>query len=178
MCSSCPMACHKSGADRCGADRGRPCAADPGRCTACATGARAESCREADGRCASATDPGGACCRERSSATLVRASGDSTGGRAQIEQIVDVPVPQIWEQSVEVIKVILQEQCQRMRFFFLLTACGEGAVGGTFHTCCPTANSHTPGLILSASDGMFVVSHFREQTTIMTAHSASVSFAK
>ena len=84
----------------------------------------------------------------RSSATLVQASGDSTGGRAQIEQIVDVPVPQIWEQSVEVIKVILQEQCQKMRFF-LLTACGEGAVGGTFHTCCPTANSH--------SDGMFVV---------------------
>ena len=44
----------------------------------------------------------------RSSATLVRASGDSTGGRAQIEQIVDAPVPQIWEQSVEVIRVILQ----------------------------------------------------------------------
>ena len=104
----------------------------------------------------------------RSSATLVQASGDSTGGRAQIEQIVDVPVPQIWEQSVEVITVILQEQCQRMRFF-LLTACGEGAVGGTFHTCCPTANSHTPGLILSASDGMFVVYHIREHTTIMTA---------
>ena len=55
----------------------------------------------------------------RSSATLVQASGDSTGGRAQIEQIVDVPVPQIWEQSVEVIKVILQEQCQKMRFFLL-----------------------------------------------------------
>ena len=43
----------------------------------------------------------------RSSATLVQASGDSTGGRAQIEQTVDVPVPQIWEQSVEMIKVIL-----------------------------------------------------------------------
>ena len=28
------------------------------------------------------------------------------------KQIVDVPVPQILEQSVEVIKVILQEQCQ------------------------------------------------------------------
>ena len=39
----------------------------------------------------------------RSSATLVQASGDSTGGRAQIE---------LQEQSVEVIKVILQEQCQ------------------------------------------------------------------
>ena len=48
----------------------------------------------------------------RSSATLVQASGDSTGGRAQIEQFVDVPAPQILEQSVEVIQVILQEQCQ------------------------------------------------------------------
>ena len=28
------------------------------------------------------------------------------------KQIVDVPVPQIQEQIVEVIKVILQEQCQ------------------------------------------------------------------
>ena len=45
----------------------------------------------------------------RSSATLVQASGDSTGGRAQIEQIVDVPVQQILEQSVEVIKVIPEE---------------------------------------------------------------------
>ena len=45
----------------------------------------------------------------RSSATLVQASGDSTGGRAQSEQIVDVPVPQIWEQSVEVTKVIPEE---------------------------------------------------------------------
>ena len=78
------------------------CAADLGRCAACATGARAESCREAGRGCASVTDPGG-------SATLVQASGDSTGGRAQIEHIVDVPVPQILEQSVEVIKVILQE---------------------------------------------------------------------
>ena len=48
----------------------------------------------------------------RSSATLAQASGDSTGGRAQSKQIVNVPVPQIQEQSVEVIKVILQEQCQ------------------------------------------------------------------
>ena len=128
------MACHKSGADRCGADRCRPCAADPGRCAACATGARAESCREADGRSGRKS---WILLLVRSSATLVQAAGDSTGGRAQIEQIVDVPVPQIWEQSVEVIKLILQEQCQRMRFFFLLTACGKGAVGGTFHTCCP-----------------------------------------
>ena len=59
----------------------------------------------------------------RSSATLVQATGDSTGGRAHLcrgdntaEQIVDVP--QIQEQNVEVTKVIPQEQCHRMRFFF------------------------------------------------------------
>ena len=45
----------------------------------------------------------------RSSATLVQASGDSTGGRAHIEPIVDVPVPQILEQNVDVIKVIPEE---------------------------------------------------------------------
>ena len=28
-------------------------------------------------------------------------------------------------------------------------------MGGTFHTCCPTAHPHTPGLILSASDGIW-----------------------
>ena len=57
----------------------------------------------------------------RSSATLVQATGDSTGGRAHIclgdnaaEQIVDLL--QIQEQNVEVIKVVLQEQCQQMRF--------------------------------------------------------------
>ena len=72
-----------------------------------------------------------------------------------VQQIVDVPVPQIPKQIVEVVLVILQEQCQRMRFFFLLTACGKGAVGGTFRTCCPTAHPHTPGLILSASDGIW-----------------------
>ena len=61
----------------------------------------------------------------RPSATLVQATSDSTGGRAHVcrgdntaEQIVNVPVPQIQEQNVEVIKVILQDQCQRMRFFF------------------------------------------------------------
>ena len=61
----------------------------------------------------------------------------------------------ILEHNVEVIKVILQEQCQRMRFFFLLIACGKGAVGGTFRTCCPSANPHTRGLIPSASDGIW-----------------------
>ena len=28
-------------------------------------------------------------------------------------------------------------------------------MGGTFHTCCPTAHPHTRGLILSASDGIW-----------------------
>ena len=108
------MACHKSEADRCGADRGKPCAADLGQCAACATGACAESCREANGGCASATDPGEIVelVAGRSSATLAQASGDSTGGRAQIEQIVDVPEPQSPEQSVKVIKVFLQEHSQ------------------------------------------------------------------
>ena len=45
----------------------------------------------------------------RSSATLIQASGDGTGGRAQIEQIVDVPVQQILDKSGEVIKVIPEE---------------------------------------------------------------------
>ena len=70
----------------------------------------------------------------RSSATLVQATGDSTGGRAHIcrgentaEQIVDVPLPQIQEQNVEVIKVILQEQCQRMRFFFSFESVWRGS---------------------------------------------------
>ena len=44
--------------------------------------------------------------------TCTQASGDSTGGRAHTEEIVDVPVPRIWEQSVEVIKAIQQEVCQ------------------------------------------------------------------
>ena len=84
----------------------------------------------------------------------LRRARDSTGGRAHLyrgdntaEQIV--AVPQIQEHNVEVIKVVLQEQCQQMRFFFgkrvgrelwaareeraapvlvdfFLTACGEG----------------------------------------------------
>ena len=45
----------------------------------------------------------------RSSATLVQASGDSTGGRAHMKQIVGVRVPQIHEQIVDVIKVIPEE---------------------------------------------------------------------
>ena len=54
----------------------------------------------------------------KSSATLGQASGDSTGGRALVgKQIVDGPVPQIQEKIVEVIRVILREQCQRMCLF-------------------------------------------------------------
>ena len=54
----------------------------------------------------------------RSSTTLGQASGDSTGGRAIVgKQIVDGPVPQIQEKIVEVIKVILREQCQRVLSF-------------------------------------------------------------
>ena len=44
--------------------------------------------------------------------TCTQASGDSTGGRAHAEEIVDVPVPRILEKIVEVIKVIQQEWCQ------------------------------------------------------------------
>ena len=96
----------------------------------------------------------------RSAATLVQATGDSTGGLAHIcrgdntaEQIVNVPVPQILEQNVEVIKVILQEQCQRMRFF-LLRACGEGC-GQHRKSVLPHSSPHTRGLILTASDGIW-----------------------
>ena len=83
---------------------------------------------------------------------------------------MDGRVPQIQEKIVEVIKVILREQCQRVLFFSfdsvweqptptreswrILTACGKGAVGCTRRACCPTAHPHTRGLIPSASDGI------------------------
>ena len=58
-------------------------------------------------------------------AELVQATGDSTGGRARVcrgdntaEQMLNVPLPQILEQNVEVIKVVLQDQCHQLRFFF------------------------------------------------------------
>ena len=71
-----------------------------------------------------------------------------------VEQVVDVP--QILEANVEVIKVILQEQCQQMRFFFFLRACGEAAVGSTLRTCVLRQSLlHTRGWILSASDGIW-----------------------
>ena len=112
------------------------------------------------------------CRRSWSSATLGQASGDSTGGRALVgKQIVDGPVPQIQEKIVEVVKVILREQCQRV-LFFLLTACGtahshtrelayfdsvwEGSCGLHAKTvCCPAAHPLKRGLILSASDGIW-----------------------
>ena len=118
-----------------------------------------------------------------------QATGDSTGGRAQIyrgdnttEQIVDVP--QIQEQNVELMKVILQKQCQRMRFYLwqrverelwaarkervlphsphhtrvlaYFESVWEGSCGlHAKSVCCPTAHHHTRGLILSASDGIW-----------------------
>ena len=75
----------------------------------------------------------------RSSATLVQASGDSTGGREQIVQIVDVPVPQIPEQIVEVICRSSVSECV---FFFcqrVERCCGLHAKS----VCCPTGHSHT-----------------------------------
>ena len=51
-----------------------------------------------------------------------------------VEEIVDVRVPQIQEQIVEVIKVILQGAVSA-NAFFLLRACGEGAVGCTGRAC-------------------------------------------
>ena len=63
----------------------------------------------------------------RSSATVVQSSGDNTGGRAHINRIVDVPAPRILEQNVDVIKVILQEQCQLVCFF--LSTALEGDCG-------------------------------------------------
>ena len=66
----------------------------------------------------------------------MEASGDSTGGRAHVEQIVDVPVPQILEQNVVVIKVVLQEQCQRMRFF-TFESVWEGSCGRHAKSVCP-----------------------------------------
>ena len=86
------------------------------------------------------------------------------------QQSVDVPVPQIPVQIVEVILGGCGSLAKATALFYesvwkgavgstgraccptvsptpecwrILTACGEGAVGGTFHTCCPTAHSHT-----------------------------------
>ena len=87
---------------------GAPDIPDPG-----ATGARVESCWEADRGCASVKDLGG-----NRGACRLQASGDSTGGRAfssRLQALGDsthCPVTRILEQIVEVIEVILQEQCQ------------------------------------------------------------------
>ena len=51
-------------------------------------------------------------------AQIMEEIDDSTAGRAHVEQIVDVPVPRILELNVDVMKVILQGQRPRMRFFF------------------------------------------------------------
>ena len=90
-CSCCPITFHKSEADR-----GRPIAADPGRCAA-------ESCGEADRGCAGVRDP----CGNRGACRL-QASGNSTGGRA-------FSVPQILEQSVEVVRALSDQDPWRYR---------------------------------------------------------------
>ena len=90
----------------------------------------------------------------KASATVVQASGDSTRGRAHMEQIVDVSVPRILEQNVDLIKVILQEQCQRMRFSFESVwegDCGQHGKNVLSHSPPP----HTRGLILSESYGIW-----------------------
>ena len=92
LCSFCPNTCHKSRGER----------------------VQHRVVEQVHG-CASALVHGGnrgACYWRGRLQTLVQASGDSTGGRAHTEEIVDVPVPRILEQIVEVIKVILREQCQ------------------------------------------------------------------
>ena len=96
----------------------------------------------------------------RSSATLGQASGDSTGGHANVgKQIVDGPVPQIQEKIIEVIKVILREQCQRMCLFTferrvvvqqLLTGVleetrGEAELGRTVHKGLVRLGGHARG---------------------------------
>ena len=50
--------------------------------------------------------------------------------------VIAVPVPQIQEQNVDVIKVILQEQCQRMRFFFLFESVWEKSLPHTRVLAC------------------------------------------
>ena len=69
--------------------------------------------------------------------------------KARATARVDVPT-----QNVEVIKVVLQEQCQR--FFFIVESVWEGRCGQHGKSvCCPTVHRHTRGLILSASDGIW-----------------------
>ena len=53
------------------------------------------------------------------------------------------------EQSVEVIKVILQEQCQRVRLFSFDSVWEGGCGLHRKSVCCPTPHPHTRGLILS-----------------------------
>ena len=100
----------------------------------------------------------------RSSATLAQTTGDSTVGPVHVcrgdntaEQIANGPVPQIQEQKVEVIKVILQEQCQRMRFFFFFEreSVWRGGCGLHGKSVLPHSLSHMRSLILSASDGIW-----------------------
>ena len=91
----------------------------------------------------------------RSFATFVQASGDSTGGRAQIlSRSWMFRCHGSWSRIVEVIKVILQKR-QRKRFFFFLRACGEGARGQHIpHVQCPTVPSHASHCKIQWLSGM------------------------
>ena len=51
--------------------------------------------------------------------------------------------PQPPEQNVDVIKVILQEQCQRMRFFFSFESLWEGSCGQHGKSVLPHRLLHT-----------------------------------
>ena len=66
--------------------------------------------------------------------------------RRQATARVDVhfPVPQIQEKIVEVIKVILREQCQRVRFFSFHSM-WRGAVGCTRRACAAPQSTSTRG---------------------------------
>ena len=64
-----------------------------------------ETNRVADRGCASVKDPGGN-------------RWEPVAYRRQATARVHFVVPKIQEKTVELIKVILREQCQRVRFFF------------------------------------------------------------
>ena len=58
---------------------------------------------------------------------------DVRGATARVD--VHFPVPQIQEQIVEVIEVILQEQCQRMRLFTFERRVVQQLLTGVFWGC-------------------------------------------
>ena len=78
---------------------------------------------------------------------LLKWKGDVAGTRAGTRRGANRGCATDSGAECDVIKVILQEQCQQMRFF---RACGEEAVGSTFRRCLPHSLPHTRGWILSA----------------------------